>query len=252
MTGSWRLLDKKRPVGWTGIVPAGCKSRPLRTTPLYYAWFTTTHVRSNCYATLLVMPLSIMSKGSAYMVRHRQDRRQSEGDTSWTERQLTRLGINSDAYWLRLEDSSTGSSKGDSREGQLKTILIEGRAKKTPKGQVKKTPVEGQVRRLQTGSTEDDPNWMPSKEDSREGQMKTTPKEGRAKKTPKVQVKKTPVEGKVRRLQRGSTEDDPDRSSSKEDSKGSSEEDSNRGSSKEDRPVLPSGKTPHDINPVIV
>jgi len=31
----------------------------------------------------------------------------------------------------------------------------------------------------------------------------------------------------------------------------SSEEDSSRGSSK-DRPVLPLGKTPHDINPVIV
>jgi len=57
--------------------------------------------------------------------------------------------------------------------------------------------------------------------------MKKSPVEGRAKKTPK--------KVKWRRLHRGS-----------------SDEDSSRGSSKEDRPVLLSGKTPQDINPVTV
>jgi hypothetical protein len=75
-----------------------------------------------------------------------------------------------------------------------------------------------------------------SKDYSREGQVKTTPIEG--------WVKKTPERVEQRRLQRGSREDDPNRRSSKEDS--------SRGSSEEDRPVLLSGKTPQDINPVTV
>jgi hypothetical protein len=51
---------------------------------------------------------------------------------------------------------------------------------------------------------------------------------------------------------RGSREEDSSRRSNKEDSRKSIDEDSSRGSSKEDRPVLPSGKTTHDINPVNV
>jgi len=90
--------------------------------------------------------------------------------------------------------------------------------KKTPECQVKKTPERVRWIRLQRGS---------SKEDSREGHVKKTPVDGRA--------KKTPERVRWRRLQSGSSEDD-----------------SSRGSSKEDRSVLPSGKTPHDINSVIV
>jgi len=80
---------------------------------------------------------------------------------------------------LRLEDSSPGSSKGDSREGQETKTAADGRIKR----QEKKTPVQGRV-------------------------------------------KEAP--GRV------------------------SEEDSSRGSGKEHRPVLPSGKTHHDINPATV
>jgi hypothetical protein len=46
------------------------------------------------------------------------------------------------------EDSSRGSRKGDSREGQVMKIPVEGQAKKTPEGQVMKTSVEGQVKKL--------------------------------------------------------------------------------------------------------
>jgi len=59
-------------------------------------------------------------------------------------------------------------------------------------------------------------------------------------------VKKTP------RLKRGSSEEDFSRGLSKGDSRGSSDEDFNRRLSKEGRPVLPSGKMPYDISPVIV
>jgi hypothetical protein len=50
----------------------------------------------------------------------------------------------------------------------------------------------------------------------------------------------------------GSSEEDSREGQVKETPGGSSEGDYNRGSIKEDRPLLPSGKKPHDINPVIV
>jgi hypothetical protein len=66
---------------------------------------------------------------------------------------------------LRLEDSNTGSSKGEFRERP-----------------VKKTPVVEQ-RRLQRESRDEDSSRGSSKGDSREGQV-TTPVEGRVKETP--------------------------------------------------------------------
>jgi hypothetical protein len=63
------------------------------------------------------------------------------------------------------EDSSRGSSKGDSREDQVMKIPVEDQAKKTPEGQVL-IPVEGRAGKTQ------------------EGQVKKILVEGRAKETP--------------------------------------------------------------------
>jgi len=65
-------------------------------------------------------------------------------------------------------------------------------------------------------------------------------------------VKTTPIEGPAKKTHRGSSEDDRKRGSSKEDSRGSSDEDSSRESGKEDRPIVLSGKTLHDITPLII
>jgi hypothetical protein len=77
-----------------------------------------------------------------------------------------------------------------------------------------------------------------------------TPAEGRPKKTSKGQVKKT-AEGRVKKTP-DRVEQRPLQRGTNEDSRGSCDKDSSRGSSKEDRPILPSGKRPHDINSVTV
>jgi hypothetical protein len=58
------------------------------------------------------------------------------------------LSVASNLEWFKLEDSSRGSSKEDSREFQVKKTPLEGRVKKTPESfQVKKTPLDGRVKK---------------------------------------------------------------------------------------------------------
>jgi len=75
-----------------------------------------------------------------------------------------------------------------------------------------------------------------------------TPVEGRANKSPeRVKWRRFQYRVDQRWLQIGQ---ESSRGSNREHPRESSEEDSSRGLSKEDRPVLPSEKTIHNINPV--